>query len=461
MVWSDSSAGTAVISRCLLVLALLLALGSGFAEAARTIHAGPGDYREALNTLKPGDRLRLESGNYGDGLPLRDVHGEPGAPVIIEGPADGPAAVFRARPGANTVSLRDVSHIIIRNLELDGAGLPVAAVRGEATAESNHHVTLEGLLIRGHGIARGIVGIASFAPAWDWVIRDNYIVGAGTGMYLGDSDGGDPFIGGVIENNVVRDTIGYNIQIKHQVPRERVPGMPVEPQQTIIRNNVLSKASGGSRSHPRPNLLLGHWPLKGIGQDDRYLVYGNFFHRNPTEALMQAEGNVYVYNNVFFNPDGPGLRFLAHNDVPRHIETLQNTIVASGVGIELASPHPEYEQRLAGNAVFAGEPLDIDADQPRVAVSQNVSGSLLDAARYLRAPDPEDGMPDLAPRGDVLRMGESQRPWAEHLPLGACDFEGRQRTAAIAGAYTARESPEWALDVEPKPPGVSPKEGCD
>ena len=72
-----------------------------------------------------------------------------------------------------------------------------------------------------------VVGISTNgAPTWNWTIRGNTIIGAGTGMYLGNSDGANPFVAGVIERNVVRDTIGYNLQIKHQAPWPGISGCP-------------------------------------------------------------------------------------------------------------------------------------------------------------------------------------------------------------------------------------------
>ena len=89
-------------------------------------------------------------------------------------------------------------------------------MKSERQARYAHHITLENLLIRGHGNNQQTVGISTKCPAWNWVIRGNTIIGAGTGMYLGDSDGSAPFVAGVIERNLIVDTIGYNLQIKHQ-----------------------------------------------------------------------------------------------------------------------------------------------------------------------------------------------------------------------------------------------------
>ena len=113
------------------------------------------------------------------------------------------------------VSILDSSHVTIRNLELDGRGLPVDAVKAEGHADWAHHITLENLLIQRHGHNQQTVGISTKCPTWGWVIRDNEIIGAGSGIYVGNSDGSAPFIAGMIEHKLVVDTLGYNLQVKH------------------------------------------------------------------------------------------------------------------------------------------------------------------------------------------------------------------------------------------------------
>ena len=48
------------------------------------------------------------------------------------------------------------------------------------------------------------------APVWDWTIRRVTITDCGTGMYLGYPTTA-PFLNGLIEYNLIYDTIGYNI----------------------------------------------------------------------------------------------------------------------------------------------------------------------------------------------------------------------------------------------------------
>ncbi len=264
------------------------------------VQANPGNYLSLLPTLRAGDTMMLAAGTYDNpasvpGLPLFDINGAPGNPIIITGPASGAPAVFLGRSTHNTVRLANASHIVLRNFEIDGRNQGAAGIATQGLA---HNITIENLRITGVGDDQQTVGISTVgSTVWNWIIRRNVIEGAGTGIYFGNSDGRSPFIAGIIENNLIRDTLGYNMQIKHQLPRPtNIAGMPTTPQKTIIRNNVFSKSANSSTGGlARPNLLVGHFPTSGPGVDDQYEIYGNFFWQNPTEALFQGEGNVAFY----------------------------------------------------------------------------------------------------------------------------------------------------------------------
>ena len=153
--------------------------------------------------------------------------------------------------------------------------MPVDAVKSERPARYAHHITLENLLIRGHGNNQQTVGISTKCPAWNWVIRHNTIIGAGTGMYLGDSDGSAPFVAGVIEQNLIVDTIGYNLQIKHQRPRPDVAGMPFD---------------ASDDRHPAQRLRQPRWRLAGGAASERAgrpLSAGRRGRRRPLRDLRQ------------------------------------------------------------------------------------------------------------------------------------------------------------------------------
>ncbi|RFC37666.1 MAG: parallel beta-helix repeat (two copies) [Candidatus Nitrotoga sp. SPKER] len=164
-------------------------LCSSILQAASIVTANADNYRELLTRLKPGNTLVLQPGVYKKGLPVHQLHGNKDKPVIIMGPSNGPLPVFSARLGHNTISIINASYIVIRNLELDGQGIAVDGIKCEGNADWAHHITLENLVIKGHGNNQQTVGISTKCPAWNWIIRNNTILGAGTGIYLGNSDG--------------------------------------------------------------------------------------------------------------------------------------------------------------------------------------------------------------------------------------------------------------------------------
>lgn len=438
------------------VCGLLVALCAlGGAAQGRTFEAGPGNYREFVSRLATGDTLRLEPGTYTQGLRLHDVAGIDGQPIVIEGPAEGEAAVFAAQQGRNTVSLANVNHLMIRHLTLDGRRQPVDAVKLEGTARYGHNVTLEGLTIRGHDAHQQNVGISTKAPAYGWVIRGNRIEGAGTGVYLGDSDGSAPFVGGIIEGNLITDTIGYNLQIKHQTERPEGLGLPDSPQATILRDNVFSKASGGATGDlSRPNVLLGNWPEAGPGAYDRYLVYRNLFHENPTEALLQATGRLAVYNNalVTTSAEGVAMRFVPHTDRVRYLEVFHNTVLAKDVGVAVWQDEPSDRRWVGANLIFAQRPLEGSFEG-----SWNVTEGFEAAREWLQAPFAAPGDLDLHPRADAPEWPSIPDGALVPYPDAERDFDGVAREAGVPGAFVGvGETERGPLSLQP--PVITPRD---
>ncbi|MBI1396311.1 MAG: hypothetical protein GC151_10065 [Betaproteobacteria bacterium] len=407
-------------------LAPFFLVAGSAAAVAGDFYANPDDYLGRVQALQPGDTLHLGPGDYRDGLRLHDLVGRPDAPIRIVALSATDRPRFIAQRGRNTVSLSNVAYILIRDLDLEGRRVPVDAVKAEGTSRFAHHVTLEGLRIRGYDADQQNVAISTKCPAWGWVIRDNDIAGAGTGLYLGNSDGTAPFWNGVVERNSVRDTIGYNLQVKHQSARPDIGG----PAVTIIRYNVFSKASGGSRgSAARPNVLVDAQPPAGPGSTDRFLVYGNFFYRNPTEALFQGEGNLALYNNILVNPDGDAVIIQPHHGRPADVEVVGNSVVARDVGILLHGGDPRRDQRIAGNAVFAGSPMKTGLD-----TRNNVVGPERDATEYFVRPFGEPDGLDLSPTASLVSKSRTiewrDPPFAD----GRVDIARHPRSDRVAGA---------------------------
>jgi hypothetical protein len=388
----------------------------------------PQTYTERVAQLKAGDRLLLGPGHYRDGLRIHGMQGSADAPITIQGPASGAPAVFLGRENANTISIRDSAHVLIRHLILDGRDLPVDAVRVESRSSWAHDITVEDLVIVNHGHDQQIVGISAQSPAWNWTIRQNVILGAGTGMYLGSFDGRHPFVHGIIENNLFLDTIGYNLQIKHQNRRPDTVGLPTADGTTIIRGNVFLKGERSSRDRmARPNVLVGHFPASGPGVEDRYLVEGNVFFGNPTEALFQGEGNVTLSHNLFINPYGDGIALQPHHAAPRRIEVAHNFIATRGFPLRVQGADPQFPPRVHDNETFdmtgpawdtIGDPKHQAAARLRQAVERwSTSGTVVNGPSGPATPALKRALHLVCEPGESVTRSVAWQTWRAQVDL--------------------------------------------
>jgi hypothetical protein len=414
------------------------------------IHANPSNFLSLISTLTPGDTLLLDPGIYDqNGIPVFNLNGTQDNPIIISGPAGGPQPQILGHANQNTVRIDGSSYVIIRNLEINPRNLGGDGVNAQGIS---HHITLENLYIHGFSDHQQTVGISTNrSPVWNWTIRNNIITDGGTGMYLGNSPGTEPFVNGIIENNLIADTIGYNIQIKHQNPRPTIAGMPTGKSKTIIRHNVFSKANNAaSGDGARPNLLVGHFPLSGPGQDDVYEIYGNFFYQNPSEALFQGEGNVALYANLLVNTldsSSPAIAIQPHKDRPRMIRVFNNTVVSKNTGIFVSGGDPQFQQKVLGNTVFAATPIQASD------MLDNVTDVFTAAESYLANPFGPPGQLDLFPKpGKVYGLALITDSFSGQFTNWDLDFNGTLRDWGFRGAYSGEGiNPGWLPTLERKP----------
>jgi hypothetical protein len=295
-----------------------------------------------------------------------------------------------------------------------------------------HYITLERLTIVRHGANQQIVAISSKCPAFGWRVIGNRIEGAGTGMYFGQSNGGAPFVGGLIEGNTVLDCRGYGLQIKHQRARPTTALLPEGAHDTVIRGNVIGKVRNASvKPDARPNVLLGDWPHDGPGRSDRYLFHGNLLFENATERLLQAEGTLACYDNVLVNSVGDALRIQPHKGIPRKIWIFHNTIVAAGAGLSLQRAPDTEILEVVGNAVFGTPPLaGLDA------VGDNLLAATAEAPEHLVHPTGPLETLDCRPRPGKLRAAQPLTLPA--FPEAERDFAGAPHRRTDYGAFARR-----------------------
>ncbi len=360
------------------------------------IQADPSNYRARLKTLGPGDTLHLAAGTY-TRLPLTNVNGTPEAWITITGPESGKPAVIAGEEGYNTVEIRNSSYLAIENLRIDSRGIPGAFGISATGHESNvtHHIRIEGNTLVGQNGGQQTDAISTKTPTWGWIIRYNQILNAGTGLYLGDSDGTQPFVNGLIENNLIKDTIGYNMEIKDQNSFPDVPGLPTGPTSTIIRHNVFIKNDQTSPDGDRPNLLVSGFPASGAGSMNMYEIYGNYFLHNHHEALFQGSGRISLHDNIFV--DGPysypAVVLRKQNNPLKVALVYNNTIYTTGKGIYFGSRAETFDA-VVGNVVFGSMPISGQIIQK----SNNVVDSMTQSVR-LREAAGVDGPDGLLPSG--------------------------------------------------------------
>jgi hypothetical protein len=426
-------------------LAPLLVL---FAVAANadTYEADRASYARIAKQLEAGDTMVLLPDDYTQGLVLEGLQGRPDAWIVVKG-KDAEQTRLLGDPSRNTIEIRGCAYLAIEDLTIDGRGVD-GAFGISASGPPSHNVRIENCTIKGHGASQSTVAISTKTSAWNWVIRGNRIAGAGTGMYLGDSDGGKPFIGGLIEHNLFLDARGYNVQIKHQLSRDAtIPGIPTTPQKTIIRHNVFLKGELFGDSGERPNLLVGAQPAKGPGSEDLFEIYGNLFYHNHAESLLQAEGRVSIHDNVFVDCTGDAVHLQNHYGKVRRAHVYNNTFYDVDLAIRFVHPATE-DHVVAGNLMFSNHGID----GPCTNASGNLHMPIKDAAKYVRKPSRVLGEMDFFPlpgqcKGDPIDLNA----FAEETDC-LRDFNGTTKgDARYRGAYAGEgRNPGWQLDANVK-----------
>ena len=155
--------------------------------------ATPANYQSFLKKLKPGDTLTFSEGEYKGNLQLDDIHGEEEAMIVLQG-IEG-KTIFMATADENTINFINCSYIHLKNFKLNGNHLKVDGIKMKQGGYC-HHLIIENNTIINYDDNQQQNGISSKGTVWNISIIGNIIEGAGTGLYLGNSDGSAPFIGG-------------------------------------------------------------------------------------------------------------------------------------------------------------------------------------------------------------------------------------------------------------------------
>jgi hypothetical protein len=428
---------------------------------ATDVNADPSNYTQLLTTLKPGDTLHLAAGTYAPTgstpLPLSNLQGTSSQWITVTGPpVDPPTAVFRASPDGccDVVEITNSSYLAIESLYIDGNHVNSAfgiSAKGE-TANLVHDIRIDSntlVNIDNDGdpadLGQQDDGISTKTPTWGWIIHRNTIIGAGTGMYLGNSTGSDPFIDGIIDDNLIEAPTGYCIEIKQQNPWPTVAGIPTQPTATLISNNVfIKKDHAATTSGPRPQVLVDGFPTTGPGGQNHYEIYGNLFFHDDEDYLLQATGRVHVHDNIFVDDSMYGGVNFTDHDGYTVIDAIayNNTVYGVGTGIAFSSA-PSGTGFAVGNAIFA-----TTAFSGMVTTQvNNATDTVANAGNYVVSPSVTLGSMNFYPKagsplhGSVMDLSSVATDTDYDL-----DFNGTKKDFTYRGAYSGEgTNPGWPL----------------
>jgi hypothetical protein len=340
--------------------------------------------------------------------------------------------------------------VAIKNLRVDSA--LVVAIDGVNSRGATHDILVENCTFVGQGSDQGTIAISTKGFAWNWVIRGNTIIEAGTGLYLGSSNGDLQFVGGIIEGNLAMDTIGYNMEIKWQLPYTLPAGLDAGPHKTIIRNNVFIKSKPQAAWPPsvsagaRPNVLVGGFPTSGPGINDLYEVYGNFFYENMDgESLFQGSGRVALHDNVFVGGDFRAMSLVNH-DLPIKLAYVYNNTIYGHVTGIVVSGSQLQDSLVTGNLILADQGFSAPAQK------DNLVDTVANADSYVNQPSFVLGSMNFFPRpGRVTGPSLDLSKFTTETDYDR-DFNGTAKGLfQFRGAYAGEgTNPGWVLRAEKK-----------
>jgi hypothetical protein len=155
---------------------------------------------------------------------------------------------------------------------------------------------------------------------------------------------------------------------------------------------------------------------------------------------------VVFHDNLLVNDSGDAINIQPHNDVPKMIRVFNNTIVANGRGIRVSGGSSSYQQKVVGNAVFAGTPIQAP-DQ-----SDNITDSYQNAKNYLINPAGPLGQLNFFPKVGTLKGAVLDTSSFNSFIDWDIDFNGNRHDGTFRGAYAGEGSnPGWLPILEVKP----------
>jgi hypothetical protein len=307
---------------------LLLACTS---QAADIRVNSPAALAAAAGRAQPGDRIVVEPGRYPGGLDLRNLHGQPGKPIVIAGADPERRPVIEG--GQSGLQLSEVSHLELRDLEVSGAAVNGINLDDGGSFETpSHHITLAGLSIhdvnpRGNHDGLKMSGIDDFR-----VERCEFQGWGGSAIDM---------VGchrGVIEDCVFRndDTTGTGPQTKGGSSEVTIRRCRFEHAGQRAVN--IGGSTGMAYFRPRPQ----GYEAKAI------TVEGNVFIGSLAPLAFVGVDGATVRFNTFYVPTRWAMRILQETAAPGFVPS-RGGVVTDNIFVFRANQWSEGGVNIGGN----------------------------------------------------------------------------------------------------------------
>ncbi len=272
--------------------------------AASAVTVGNGaQLRQAVAQAKPGTRIRLLPGEYGNGFFFTNLKGRPGKPIVITAADAKNPPVFTG--GSEGIHLSEVEHVELHGLAFTGqSGNGLNIDDGGSYETPSHHVVLRGLRVSDIGPSGNHDGIKLSG-------LDDFCVENCTIERIGGQ--GVDMVGchrGVIENSVFRHT---NEETSSGIQAKGGSRNIVIRRCRFERMGGRAINIGGSTGlqYFRPPLKKPpHYEAKDIR------VEGNTFIGGGTPVAFVGVDGATVRYNTIYNPARFALRILQETRAP-------------------------------------------------------------------------------------------------------------------------------------------------
>jgi hypothetical protein len=129
------------------------------------------------------------------------------------------------------------------------------------------------------------------------------------------------------------------------------------------------------------------------------------------------------------------------------VRVFNNTMISKNTGISVTGGYQGFQQKVIGNIVFSGTPIQASD------ILDNVTGVFTAAGNYLANPFAPPGQIDLYPQpGKVTGVPLTTDSFTGQFTDWDIDFNGTLRDWGFRGAYSGEGiNPGWLPKLERKP----------